>query len=286
MCGALRGLTPDTWSTDTDQLGISNTRARASNFGTVMHTGSPNVGPIMDGVAELGQEILDASDTATRPSDDRTMWALFFLARCLDAFGSIRMLVEQDRVVDAMAVTRMLYEAEISFLYIYGVGDDRIQERERLLLWRRQGLRQVLRRERHLADLGIGEVGDGDEIGSWVVDTVTSGVKEIDAELAELGAAKKADPNVFEKATELGLENTYAIVYRDSSAAMHTSPMLLGEYLLAGGRGGQRMADSGPMLLIVGSQVIARLCAEVGGIVGFAASERAGEYSARLARLA
>lgn len=246
----------------------------------------PNIGPIMDGVAQLGQEILIASDIAAGTSDDRRIWALFFLARCLDAFGSVRTLVEHDRVVDAMALTRVLYEAEISFLYVYEAGQDDAQQRERLLLWRRDGLRQFLRREKHLADLGVGGSRDTDDVGRWAVDTATSGIREIDAELTKLGAVDKADLSVIDKAKAVRLENTYAIVYRDSSAAMHASPMLLGEYLRAGDRGGRRMADYGPRLLIVGSQVIARLCAAVGGIVGFAALERAGEYSAQLARLA
>ena len=245
----------------------------------------PTVIPIMDGLAQLGQEILEASNSQAGPGDDRRTWALFFLARCLDAFGSVRTLVEHDRVVDAMAVTRVLYEADISFLYIYGDGHGNDRQRERLLLWRREGLRQVLRREKHLADVGLSGAGNGDDVSRWVIDTATAGVQEIDAELTKLGAADKADATVIDKAKLVGLENTYAIVYRDSSAAMHTSPMLLGEYLVASGRGGHRMADYGPMLLIVVSQVIARLCDAVGDIVGVAASKRAREYSARLAGL-
>jgi hypothetical protein len=180
----------------------------------------------------------------------------------------------------------VLYEADISFLYIFGDSHDNDQQRERLLLWRRNGLRQVLRREKHLAEVGLAGTGNGDEVSKWVIDTATAGVQEIDAELTKLGAAGKADPKLIDKAKSVRVESTYAIVYRDSSAAMHTSPMLLGEYLVAGGRGGQRMADYGPMLLIVVSHVLARLCDAVGAIVGFAAPERAREYGARLAGLA
>lgn len=118
-----------------------------------------------------------------------------------------------------------------------------------------------------------------------MIDTATAGVQEIDTELTRFGAADKPDPTVIDKAKSVGLEHTYAIVYRDSSAATHTSPMLLGEYLVSSGPGGKRMADYGPMLLIVVSQVIARLCDGVGAVVEFASSERAREHSARLAAL-
>jgi hypothetical protein len=240
----------------------------------------------MDGIAELGQEILDAvSEHDDRASDDGRMWARVFLARCLDAFAFVRTLVERDRVVDAMAATRVLYEAAISFLYIYEAAHNDDERRVRLLLWRREGLRQFLRRERQLGELEL--VGDENarDVSEWALGTAATGVETIEAELAKEGAVDSRDANVIDKAKALGLEATYAIVYRESSSAIHTSPMLLGEYLVAGGRGGRRMADYGPMLLIFASRVMVRLCAAVGGVVGVASSERARQYSNFLAAL-
>ncbi len=243
----------------------------------------PSVLRAMDELTNLGGEILTS---ASEQTDDDSIWARFFLLRCLDAFAAVRVLVEADLSVDAMAITRVLYEVMITFLYIFEGAQDNDERRIRLLVWRRDGLREVLKRERHLSDLGLVATYDDRETSNWAIRTATTAVDKIDRDIAELGATVRRDPTLLDKTKAIGFEDTYAILFRQSSDALHTSPMLLGEYAVAGGRGGGRMGDYGPVMLIVASRTMARVCARVGSIVGDPRAEVSREYSEFFARVA
>jgi hypothetical protein len=229
----------------------------------------------MDGLVNVAGDILTA---ARELNGDASMWARFFLARCVDAYTSVRMLVESDHVVDAMAMARVLYEGMMSFSYIFDCPE--AAERQiRLLIWRRHGLRQVLKRERHLGDVGLVVAQHDREVSEWAVRTASAGVERIDQDLADLGAVVRSDPTLIDKTKALGLEATYAILFRQSSDALHTSPMLLGEYAVADGRGGTRMADYGPIVLIVASRTMARVCSRAGAMADDSFAELSRQYS-------